>query len=116
MRDDAALLVGGDDQRRQTRAAAPFLKRCNFGLQRLRRAAGEIVPGDVDTGDQPFFGEAGYLLEGRISHDEMPTERLRDRQFRMQHVVLADLEDDVCAQHRQRRETPQPDQQLFRNA
>src|SRR5205809_4722888 len=106
MRDDTALLVSGDDQRRKIGIAAPLLKRCDFGFQRLGGAAGEIVPGDIDAGNQSLFGELRYLLEGGIANDKMPSECVRLSNFGMQHIALADLKRNMCAQHRYWRETP----------
>ena len=57
MRDNAAFLIGGDDQRRQAGSPPPFLKIGDFGLQRVNARSREIVFGDVDARDQAFFGQ-----------------------------------------------------------
>ncbi len=55
MGHDATLLIGSDNQGRQTGDPAPVLKRGNLGLQRLHRSARDIVAGNIDTSDQAFF-------------------------------------------------------------
>ena len=74
------------------------------------------MPGDIDAGNQSLFGELRYLLEGGIANDKMPSECVRLSNFGMQHIALADLKRNMCAQHRYWRETPQQDQQLRRHA
>ena len=63
MRYDAAFLVGGDDQRRQAGRAPLFLQRRDFVFQTLHRRSHDIVPGDVDAGDQAFLGQNSHFGE-----------------------------------------------------
>jgi hypothetical protein len=110
MRDDATLLIGGDDQGRQARGVSHLLKRRDLRCHFIRRAADDIVPRDVDAGDQAFFGERRHLGKGRVADDEMPAETNRFRGLGLQRVALADLEGDMRTQHGQRRQAPQQEQ------
>ena len=74
------------------------------------------MPGDIDAGDHSLFGELRHLLEGGIADDKMPSQCVRLSNFGVQHIALADLKRNMCAQHRYWRETPQQDQQLRRHA
>jgi hypothetical protein len=62
MRDNAAFLIGGDDQRRQAGDTAFVLKRGDFALQRVGRRS-DIVLGDVNASDQAFFRQRGDFRE-----------------------------------------------------
>ena len=88
------------------------LKRRDLRCQFARRAAGHIVPRDIDAGDQAFFGEHRHLGKGGVANDEMPAETDRFRAPGPQHVALAQLERQMRAQHRERRQAPQQDQQF----
>jgi hypothetical protein len=63
MRYDAAFLVGGDDQRWQASRAPFFPQRRELFFQTGRRRSHDIVPGDVDAGNQALLGKDGYLRE-----------------------------------------------------
>ncbi len=90
---------------------SPLLKRRDLRRHLGRGAAGHIVPRDVDAGDQAFFGERRHLGKGRVADDEMSPETDRLRGLGLQHVALADLEGQMRAEHRQRRQAPQQHQQ-----
>ena len=63
MRDDTTFLIGGNDQGRQAGGTALVLKRRNFILERFHRPSRDIVPGDVDAGNQALLGKSGNLRE-----------------------------------------------------
>ena len=61
MRYDAAFLVGGDDQGWQAGRSPLFLQRRDLFLQTRRRRSRDIVPGDIDAGDQALLRQNGDL-------------------------------------------------------
>ena len=51
------LLIGGDDHGWQAGRTPSRLKRRDFTPQPLHRRSHDIVPGDVDAGNQPLLGQ-----------------------------------------------------------
>ena len=79
---------------------AQGLKRCDFRFQRLDAATSEIVPGDIDAGDQSPLRQRCHLVEGRIADDEVPAELVCRGSLRMKHVVLPPFEAEMRREHR----------------
>ena len=63
MRYDATFLVGSDNQWRQVRSAPFFLQSRDLFLDTSWRRCRDIVPCDVDAGDQPFLGQSSHFRE-----------------------------------------------------
>ncbi len=63
MRYDAAFLISRDDQGWQAGRTPLFLQRRDLFLQTRRRRSHDIVPGDVDAGDQALLGQNSHLRE-----------------------------------------------------
>jgi hypothetical protein len=95
------LLIGSDNQRRQTGNTPPFLKLGNLGLQRLRRPPCDIVAGNIDACDQALFGKRHDLIERRITHNEMLPQDTRAHDVSLQDIPLAHFKQTMSVQHRQ---------------
>ena len=100
MRDNAAFLVGRDDQRRQVGRGPPGLQCGDFRLQGVYAAASEIVPGDIDTGNQPLLRQRRHLVERRVADNEMPAELVRRGSVSVKYIVLPPFEAQMRRQHR----------------
>ena len=108
-------------RRRSIRGGRPAARRfsCSAAissLQTRRRRSRNIVPGDVDAGDQPFLGKSCHL-----GNDEYPTMKCRPRLRASAASVcrtcsLAPLERGMRAQHRQRWQAPQQNERPSRDA
>ncbi len=112
MRDDAALLVGGDNQGRQMRGLPARLQRRYLAPHRLQRASRDVVPGDIDAPDQSLVRETRNLLERGVTDDEMLPEFFRTCRLGPEDNLFADRESNGFVQHRQWREDPQQGKEL----
>lgn len=74
------------------------------------------MPGDVDAADQSLLGETRNLRKGRIPDHEMWSELASLGGAHAENGVLAQLEPDMRGGHQQRRQAPERDEQLARNA
>jgi hypothetical protein len=109
MRDDAAFLIGRDDQRRQVRSTTTGLQRGNLRPERFYVPALEIVAGDINAGNQSCLRQPRHLLERGIANHEMPAQPMGRGSLRVKHILLAHLEPKMRCQDRQRRQTPEQD-------
>ncbi len=92
MGDDASLLIGGNDQRRQIGGAAHGLQVCDVRSQCLDSAALDVAMSDVDAGNQSFRRQRCDFIPGRIADDEAPAEVLDAGPVRLKHVLPPKLE------------------------
>ncbi len=112
MPDDAALLIGGDDQRRQADCTPDVLERGDLGPQRLDAPAADVVPGDVDAADQALPGKTRDLGKGGIADHEVRPELACLGGTGGQNLVLAQLELEMRGRHQDRRQAPEHDEHL----
>lgn len=76
MRHRPALLIAGNDQRRQFGPPADGLQGFDLGRYLGQFAATQVAPGEVDAADQATRSKQLHLLEIGITDDEMPADRL----------------------------------------
>ena len=87
----AATIKGGRPARRPLSCNAAISALITGGF-RLR----DIVPGDIDTGDQPLLGKLRDLIEGGIADHEVPAELCANAALGLQHLVLV-ISNNSCA-------------------
>jgi hypothetical protein len=97
MRDDAALLVGRNDQRRQMGRGARGLQAGDLGFELGGGPAGDIVPGHIDAGDQALAGQRGGFRRIVVADHEMASEQARNRSLGVQRLVLRIAKTDCAA-------------------
>ncbi|KXB30982.1 hypothetical protein AT959_09755 [Dechloromonas denitrificans] len=79
VRDRAAFLVAGDDQRRQFGPLADGLQFGDLGRHFGQRPAAQVAPGQVDAADQAVRRQLADFGEVAVADDEMPAHRLHRR-------------------------------------
>ena len=79
VRDAAAFLVGGHDQRRQPGPAADRLQFGELGRHVCALAAADIAAGQVDAADQAFAGQGTQFIRIGVAGDHVRADRPHGR-------------------------------------
>ena len=116
MRDDAAFLIGSNDQRRKVGRAPQVLQTCNLLPQGFGRATLDVAVADVDARNEALAHQGSDLVVRRISDDKATPQFERRLSFGVQRAVLVEVQDRGCRRHGDRWQAPQQHQQLSGDA